>query len=147
MVKKRVVLYVEGGGDSDSLHTECRLLNAASTVFDKASLFLKNTLCVFSFLVIRQTCSMGFRSGEYGGSITNSTASMMSLYSFIFSSTMSRLAFLCQGALSIMRAYFFPSGAGCFERKLRIDSIVVSYVNRSGFVAKSTPVPGMTNPL
>ena len=39
-------------------------LKAESTVDSKSDNEEKKTLCVFSRLVIRQTCSMGLRSGE-----------------------------------------------------------------------------------
>lgn len=62
------------------------------------SMLEKKRLCVTSRLATRQTCSMGLRSGEYGGISKNDTLSRMSWYSSC--SRMRRLAFLCQGALS-----------------------------------------------
>ena len=88
------------------------LAKALSTFVSKAAFPLKNILCVFSRLVIRHTCSIGFKSGEYGGNFTKTTFSLISAYSGFFSSTINRIAFLCHGALSTMMANFFPASMG-----------------------------------
>lgn len=69
---------------------------------------------------------MGFRSEEYGDSFIKVTLFLMSEYYGSICVSTSRIVFLCQGALSITKAYFFPSGAGCSKRNKRIESIVVS---------------------
>lgn len=62
---------------------------------------LKNLLCVFFLRVILHTCSIGFRSGEYGCRNRNSAFSRISSNSPSLFSLNNLLAFLCQGALSI----------------------------------------------
>ena len=99
---------------------------ALSTVELKAWILGKNILWVFSFLVTLHTCSIGLKSGEYGGSCTKITCSNISEYSGFFSVSTSLTVFLCQGALSRTSAYFFPSGAGWADKKFLIDSMVVS---------------------
>lgn len=100
--------------------------NAASTVDSNVFKSGKNLLCVFSLLVILHTCSIGFKSGEYGGIMRNSTLSLTSEYSDSFSVAINLIAFLCQGELSITRTYFLPSEIGFAARNSRIDKMVVS---------------------
>ena len=85
----------------------------------------KKTLWVFSRRVILHTCSIGFKSGEYGGRRINSTLSRISEYSSSFSVTIRRYIFLCHGALSITIAYFLSLGAGESFRNARTDAIEV----------------------
>ena len=94
--------------------------------------------------MIRQTCSIGLRSGEYGGKETISTALLISEY--VLSLSMSLLAFLCHGALSITRTIFLAVLENA-AINWRILLIVVSKLNQSGFVIKSSPLSGMTKPL
>ncbi len=72
---------------------------------------------------------------------------LMSSYSGNISSSIRRIVFLCQGALSITKAYLLPSGTGCAVRKERMESMVVSQLNFSGFVVNNTPFSGIINPL
>ena len=50
---------------------------------------------------------IGFNSGEYAGNSINSMQLRISAYSGLFSSQTNRFVFLCQGALSIIKAYFY----------------------------------------
>ena len=71
----------------------------------------------------------------------------MSAYSRFFSSSISLIAFLCHGALSIIKANFFPSSMGVTLMYSLTPSIVVPKVNQSGLCTKSCPVSWRIKPL
>lgn len=120
--------------------------NQESRVVERLVKSGQKWLWVFSLLVILHTCSMGFKSGEYGGSETKVILSRMSWYSGSFST--SRFVFLCQGALSKTRTILLLISSTLHRaiNCLKL-SMVVSQLNHSGFETKSLPSEGITNPL
>ena len=79
-----------------------------------------------SYITVAVPRSFKDANGEYQTDFINVTLSQISEYSGNISTSTSRIVFLCQGALSITNAYFFPAGAGWTERNKRMESIVVS---------------------
>ena len=69
---------------------------------------LKNPLWVISWRAFLQSCSIGLRSGEYGGMSRNITLALISAYSLFFLSRIRRFAFLCHGALSRIIYILWP---------------------------------------